>query len=182
MGTSIRVTLRCSLTSRRRRSINDAGRAAVARYPCDHAHWYSRRDSKIEPGLVHRTIRRGHETLVRAGIARPRIGVAESIPTRARMGYSDTARRATGGGGARPEVRQQPRRKSRATVRGKPIRTMATTAVTAAMTAKTERADAIRWIQAQSARDKVSPSMGLGSVCTCSDFNEGERIGPRASG
>ncbi|SPA12558.1 hypothetical protein CBM2625_U10001 [Cupriavidus taiwanensis] len=30
------------------------------------------------------------------------------------------------------------------------------------------------------ARDKVSPSMGLGSVCTCSDFNEGKQIGPRA--
>jgi len=64
---------------------------------------------------------------------------------------------ATGGGGARPEVRRRPRRKtkgkSRATSRGRrrclTIRTMATTAVTAAMTAITERADAIRWIQAQ---------------------------------
>ncbi|KAF7962414.1 4-hydroxythreonine-4-phosphate dehydrogenase [Cupriavidus sp. UYMU48A] len=35
---------------------------------------------KIEPGLVHRTIRRGHETLVRAGIARPRIGVCGINP------------------------------------------------------------------------------------------------------
>ncbi|GJG97671.1 4-hydroxythreonine-4-phosphate dehydrogenase PdxA [Cupriavidus pauculus] len=35
---------------------------------------------KIEPGLVRRTIQRGHETLVRAGIARPRIGVCGINP------------------------------------------------------------------------------------------------------
>lgn len=35
---------------------------------------------KIEPGLVQRTIERGHETLVRAGIANPRIGVCGINP------------------------------------------------------------------------------------------------------
>jgi 4-hydroxythreonine-4-phosphate dehydrogenase len=35
---------------------------------------------KIEPGLVERTIARGHETLVRAGIANPRIGVCGINP------------------------------------------------------------------------------------------------------
>ncbi len=35
---------------------------------------------RIEPGLVERTIRRGHETLVRAGIARPRIAVCGINP------------------------------------------------------------------------------------------------------
>jgi 4-hydroxythreonine-4-phosphate dehydrogenase len=35
---------------------------------------------KIEPGLVERTIARGHETLVKAGIANPRIGVCGINP------------------------------------------------------------------------------------------------------
>ena len=35
---------------------------------------------KIEPGLVARTIARGHDTLVRAGIAQPRIGVCAINP------------------------------------------------------------------------------------------------------
>lgn len=35
---------------------------------------------RIEPGLVERTIARGHETLVRAGIAQPRIGVCAINP------------------------------------------------------------------------------------------------------
>jgi 4-hydroxythreonine-4-phosphate dehydrogenase len=35
---------------------------------------------RIEPGLVERTIRRGHEALVRAGIPRPRIGVCGVNP------------------------------------------------------------------------------------------------------
>ncbi|GAC1558295.1 MAG: 4-hydroxythreonine-4-phosphate dehydrogenase PdxA [Myxococcales bacterium] len=36
--------------------------------------------AKIEPGLVERTIRRGHEALVRGGIARPRIGLCGINP------------------------------------------------------------------------------------------------------
>ncbi|WP_309131307.1 4-hydroxythreonine-4-phosphate dehydrogenase PdxA [Brevibacterium sp.] len=36
--------------------------------------------AKIEPGLVERTVRRGHEALVRAGIERPRIGVCAINP------------------------------------------------------------------------------------------------------
>jgi 4-hydroxythreonine-4-phosphate dehydrogenase len=36
--------------------------------------------ARIEPGLVERTIRRGHEALVRAGIARPRIAVCRINP------------------------------------------------------------------------------------------------------
>jgi 4-phospho-D-threonate 3-dehydrogenase / 4-phospho-D-erythronate 3-dehydrogenase len=36
--------------------------------------------ARIEPGLVERTIRRGHETLLRAGIARPRIAVCGINP------------------------------------------------------------------------------------------------------
>jgi 4-hydroxythreonine-4-phosphate dehydrogenase len=36
--------------------------------------------AKIEPGLVERTIVRGHEALVRSGIARPRIGVCGINP------------------------------------------------------------------------------------------------------
>lgn len=36
--------------------------------------------ARIEPGLVERTIRRGHMTLVRAGIARPRIAVCGINP------------------------------------------------------------------------------------------------------
>jgi 4-hydroxythreonine-4-phosphate dehydrogenase len=36
--------------------------------------------ARIEPGLVERTIARGHETLARAGIARPRIGVCAINP------------------------------------------------------------------------------------------------------
>jgi 4-hydroxythreonine-4-phosphate dehydrogenase len=35
---------------------------------------------RIEPALVARTIRRGHQTLVKAGIARPRIGVCGINP------------------------------------------------------------------------------------------------------
>jgi 4-hydroxythreonine-4-phosphate dehydrogenase len=35
---------------------------------------------KIEPGLVERTIRRGNDTLVRAGIKRPRVGVCGINP------------------------------------------------------------------------------------------------------
>jgi 4-phospho-D-threonate 3-dehydrogenase / 4-phospho-D-erythronate 3-dehydrogenase len=35
---------------------------------------------RIEPGLVERTIRRGHDTLVKAGIANPRIGVCAINP------------------------------------------------------------------------------------------------------
>ena len=35
---------------------------------------------KIEPGLVSRTIQRGHDTLVRSGISRPRIGVCGINP------------------------------------------------------------------------------------------------------
>jgi 4-phospho-D-threonate 3-dehydrogenase / 4-phospho-D-erythronate 3-dehydrogenase len=36
--------------------------------------------AKIEPGLVERTVVRGHEALVRSGIARPRIGVCGINP------------------------------------------------------------------------------------------------------
>jgi len=36
--------------------------------------------ARIEPGLVQRTILRGHDTLVRAGIAQPRIGVCGINP------------------------------------------------------------------------------------------------------
>ncbi|AJW41024.1 4-hydroxythreonine-4-phosphate dehydrogenase [Rhodococcus sp. B7740] len=36
--------------------------------------------AKIEPGLVERTIRRGHEALVRSGTARPKIGVCGINP------------------------------------------------------------------------------------------------------
>jgi 4-hydroxythreonine-4-phosphate dehydrogenase len=36
--------------------------------------------AKIEPGLVERTVRRGHEALVRAGIAEPKIGVCGINP------------------------------------------------------------------------------------------------------
>ncbi len=36
--------------------------------------------SRVEPGLVERTIRRGHEALVRAGVTAPRIGVAAINP------------------------------------------------------------------------------------------------------
>jgi 4-hydroxythreonine-4-phosphate dehydrogenase len=36
--------------------------------------------ARIEPGLVERTIQRGHDTLVRAGIAHPRIGVCGINP------------------------------------------------------------------------------------------------------
>ena len=36
--------------------------------------------ARIEPGLVDRTITRGHETLVRAGVSRPRIGVCAINP------------------------------------------------------------------------------------------------------
>jgi 4-phospho-D-threonate 3-dehydrogenase / 4-phospho-D-erythronate 3-dehydrogenase len=36
--------------------------------------------AKIEPGLVERTVRRGHEALVRAGIANPKIGVCGINP------------------------------------------------------------------------------------------------------
>ncbi|MFC9553340.1 4-hydroxythreonine-4-phosphate dehydrogenase PdxA [Rhodococcus sp. NPDC056960] len=36
--------------------------------------------AKIEPGLVERTIRRGHEALVRSGIAEPKIGVCGINP------------------------------------------------------------------------------------------------------
>ncbi|MFF2840845.1 4-hydroxythreonine-4-phosphate dehydrogenase PdxA [Paenarthrobacter sp. NPDC057981] len=35
---------------------------------------------KIEPGLVERTIRRGHEALVRAGVPEPKIGVCAINP------------------------------------------------------------------------------------------------------
>jgi len=35
---------------------------------------------RIEPGLVERTIRRGHDALVRAGIAEPKIGVCGINP------------------------------------------------------------------------------------------------------
>lgn len=36
--------------------------------------------AKIEPGLVERTIRRGHDALVRSGVARPKIGVCGINP------------------------------------------------------------------------------------------------------
>ena len=36
--------------------------------------------ARIEPGLVERTIVRGHDTLVKAGIANPRVGVCASNP------------------------------------------------------------------------------------------------------
>ena len=36
--------------------------------------------AKIEPGLVERTVRRGHEALVRSGIANPKIGVCGINP------------------------------------------------------------------------------------------------------
>jgi 4-hydroxythreonine-4-phosphate dehydrogenase len=36
--------------------------------------------SMIEPGLVHRTIQRGHEALVRAGVPNPKIGVCAINP------------------------------------------------------------------------------------------------------
>ncbi|SDD88112.1 4-hydroxythreonine-4-phosphate dehydrogenase PdxA [Auraticoccus monumenti] len=36
--------------------------------------------ARIEPGLVERTVRRGHEALTRSGVARPRIGVCAINP------------------------------------------------------------------------------------------------------
>ena len=36
--------------------------------------------ARIEPGLVERTVRRGHQALVRAGLPRPRIGVCGINP------------------------------------------------------------------------------------------------------
>jgi len=36
--------------------------------------------ARIEPGLVERTIRRGHEALVRSGVPRPKIGVCGINP------------------------------------------------------------------------------------------------------
>ncbi|WP_416976150.1 4-hydroxythreonine-4-phosphate dehydrogenase PdxA, partial [Streptomyces sp. 4F14] len=36
--------------------------------------------NRIEPGLVERTVRRGHEAMVRAGVARPVIGVCGINP------------------------------------------------------------------------------------------------------
>lgn len=36
--------------------------------------------ARIEPGLVERTVRRGHDALVRSGVARPRIGVCAINP------------------------------------------------------------------------------------------------------
>ncbi|MPY59595.1 4-hydroxythreonine-4-phosphate dehydrogenase PdxA [Streptomyces spongiae] len=36
--------------------------------------------NRIEPGLVERTVRRGHEAMVRAGVPRPRIGVCGINP------------------------------------------------------------------------------------------------------
>ena len=36
--------------------------------------------ARIDPGLVERTIERGHDTLVKAGIANPRIGVCAINP------------------------------------------------------------------------------------------------------
>jgi len=49
--------------------------------------------AKIEPGLVERTILRGHEALVRSGLARPVSGCAASTPMRVSTGCSVTARR-----------------------------------------------------------------------------------------
>src|SRR5699024_10428912 len=56
--------------------------------------------AKIEPGLVERTIMRGHEGLVRAGIARPRIGVAAINPhagERGLFGYGEEEEKITPG-------------------------------------------------------------------------------------
>ena len=66
--------------------------AARAGHPRDHPHRAARRRGRIEPGLVFRTIQRGHEPSSRR-IAHPRIGSAGSTPTPARTGCSATARR-----------------------------------------------------------------------------------------
>lgn len=54
--------------------------------------------AKIEPGLVERTVRRGHEALVRAGIPQPRIGVCAINPHAGEnglFGYGEEAEKIT---------------------------------------------------------------------------------------
>ena len=54
--------------------------------------------AKIEPGLVERTVRRGHEALVRAGIPAPRIGVCAINPHAGEnglFGYGEEAEKIT---------------------------------------------------------------------------------------
>ncbi len=54
--------------------------------------------ARIEPGLVERTVRRGHEALVRAGIANPRIGVCAINPHAGEnglFGYGEEAEKIT---------------------------------------------------------------------------------------
>ncbi|WP_432563783.1 4-hydroxythreonine-4-phosphate dehydrogenase PdxA [Kineococcus sp. SYSU DK003] len=56
--------------------------------------------ARIEPGLVERTIRRGHDALVRAGIASPRIGVCAINPHAGEnglFGYGEEAEKVTPG-------------------------------------------------------------------------------------
>ncbi|MFI7481562.1 4-hydroxythreonine-4-phosphate dehydrogenase PdxA [Kocuria sp. M1R5S2] len=56
--------------------------------------------ARIEPGLVRRTIERGHEALVRAGIPHPRIGVAAINPHAGEnglFGYGEEAEKITPG-------------------------------------------------------------------------------------
>jgi 4-hydroxythreonine-4-phosphate dehydrogenase len=49
--------------------------------------------ARIEPGLVERTIRRGHAAMVRAGTSAPRIGVCGINPHAGRTASSAMARR-----------------------------------------------------------------------------------------
>jgi 4-hydroxythreonine-4-phosphate dehydrogenase len=51
--------------------------------------------ARIEPGLVERTIRRGHDTLVKAGIASPRIGVCAINPHAGESGLFGRGEEAT---------------------------------------------------------------------------------------
>ncbi|HEY0216072.1 MAG TPA: 4-hydroxythreonine-4-phosphate dehydrogenase PdxA [Cellulomonas sp.] len=54
--------------------------------------------ARIEPGLVERTVRRGHEALVRAGVAAPRIGVCAINPHAGEnglFGYGEEAEKIT---------------------------------------------------------------------------------------
>lgn len=56
--------------------------------------------AKIEPGLVQRTIERGHEALIRAGIPEPKIGVAAINPHAGEnglFGYGEEAEKITPG-------------------------------------------------------------------------------------
>jgi len=58
-----------------------------------HAHRPHRRHCQNQPGLVERTIVRAHDTLVKAGIGDPRIGVLPSTRTPASTDSSDTVKK-----------------------------------------------------------------------------------------